>query len=57
MVFIAVHRHAPGVRCPHCAAHCHFPEQNRIAEFHTELEVVPAQVLASTEVAQVGWVQ
>lgn len=27
--------------------------QNRIAEFHTELEVVPQQVLASNEVAQV----
>lgn len=28
--------------------------QNRIAEFHTELEVVPQQVLASNEVAQVS---
>jgi hypothetical protein len=27
--------------------------QNRIAEFHTELEVVPQQVLASPEVGQV----
>lgn len=36
-------------------------KQNRIAEFHTELEVVPQQVLASNEVAQVScgvcWMQ